>query len=350
VRLKWRVPLEMLALAIAAASCAPPHAVKRTPEVFEGDASVVADPPSKPKGAPNGTRCQQNGDCGSGYCVDGVCCQSACSGVCQACDNPGSEGLCLSVVEGQDPDNECDEQPATSCGRDGMCDGHGACRRYPAGTACSAGSCRGDVETAAGTCDGAGACRPGTTRSCAPAVCIDDTCGTACTLTSDCQEGFFCDGSTCRTRRAQGAACDKDEQCGTGHCADKVCCSTACQDKCYACNATGSVGSCTAVGDGVDPRQDCLVQNIFTCGNAGGCNGRGACRLHLPGTPCSSGTTCAGSTLTGQHACDGMGACKPGPKSDCAPYVCNGGTVCWTVCATNDQCKAPRTCRANKCQ
>jgi hypothetical protein len=141
-----------------------------------------------------------------------------------------------------------------------------------------------------------------------------------------------------------------DAQCSTGHCADKVCCGTACGEKCYACNIMGTVGTCTAVRDGQDPKNQCQVMGTFTCGNAGGCNGRGACRLHVAGTQCTIGTTCNGSTLTAMHACDGMGACKAGKKSDCAPYSCNGGTVCWTACATNAECKAPATCRINRCQ
>jgi hypothetical protein len=339
----------MIAFATSLVACAPQHSVKRAPEVvLDQDASGGGSAPN-PKGAPEGTRCVRNSECRSGDCVDGVCCESACAGVCVACDKPGSEGQCLPVPDGQDPDNECEESPLSTCGRDGVCDGRGACRRYQVGTECGKGGCKEATETAASTCDGNGQCQRGPSKSCAPAVCIENSCGTPCATDTDCLAGFFCDSATCRTKRDQGAGCAMDAECSSGHCADKVCCATACADKCYACNVLGSVGSCTAVKEGLDPKEDCPVQGIFTCGNAGGCNGRGACRSHLAGTPCSSGTTCSGSTLTGSSACDGMGKCKVGVKSDCSPYVCNG-PVCWTVCATNDQCKAPRTCRANHCQ
>jgi hypothetical protein len=39
-------------------------------------------------GATNGLGCTDNAQCGSGFCVDGVCCNSACAGGtsdCQAC-------------------------------------------------------------------------------------------------------------------------------------------------------------------------------------------------------------------------------------------------------------------------
>jgi hypothetical protein len=160
--------------------------------------------------------------------------------------------------------------------------------------------------------------------------------------------GFYCDGGTCRLRLAQAEACERNAQCASNFCADKVCCATACTDKCYSCNASGSVGTCTPVRDGGDPRRECAVQVVQSCGNAGGCNGRGACRLHTQGSPCGF-ATCTGSTVTGPHTCDGMGACKPGPKKDCAPFVCNGDG-CWTACATNDQCKSPRTCQISTCR
>lgn len=355
MRLIRVISLEVIALVMVA--CAPPHSVKRRgTEVVASDGSVpmtnmpVTSEPVAPTVAADGTRCQKGSECKSGDCVDGFCCESACTGPCLACDNPGTEGQCRPVADGQDPDNECDEEPAASCGRDGVCDGMGACRRYKMGTVCGPGSCTGSNETAASTCDGNGKCLPGTVMSCLPAVCIDTSCGMACKTNMDCQTGFFCDNSTCRAQRAQGAACDNDGQCGTGHCADKVCCATACADKCYTCKATGMVGSCVAVADGNDPRLNCPVENIFTCHNAGGCNGRGACRLHVAGTPCSSGTTCVGTTLNAARACDGMGACKATTKSDCSPYACNGGTVCWTVCATNAECKPPHVCRLNHCE
>jgi hypothetical protein len=342
--------LGLFLLSLWTVACGPPHSVDRAAPV--GDGGIA--PPRNPRGPGQGPspersptltggRCQAGTECRSGYCVDGICCESACMGPCQACDVAESAGRCLPVPDGQDPDDDCKEDPASSCGRDGACDGKGACRQYPAGTECGPGGCSVATQSAARTCDGQGICQPGATKSCAPAVCIEDTCGDPCAADPDCMTGFYCDGGTCRTRREQAATCERDAQCASGHCADKVCCATACADKCYTCDATGSVGTCTPVRDGGDPRQECPVQVTQSCGNAGGCNGRGACRLHVQGAPCGF-ASCTGSTVTGAHTCDGMGTCKPGPKKDCSPFVCNGDG-CWTVCATNDQCKAPRTCR-----
>ena len=82
----------------------------------------------------------------SGQCVDGVCCASACPGACQACNVEGAAGTCMPVPAGQDPDNECAEDPPAGCQRDGACDGSGGCRLYPAGVECQPGRCEGATE------------------------------------------------------------------------------------------------------------------------------------------------------------------------------------------------------------
>jgi hypothetical protein len=341
----------LIGLGVLAVACTPAYPVHRPVEAEDSDGSASDGPAAfapNPTGAANGVPCAANKECRSGACIDGVCCQSACTGACLACDVRGGEGRCLPVGDGQDPDGDCDEDPVGTCGHDGVCDGRGACRRYAAGTQCAPGGCRDATERAASSCDGLGKCQPGTSRSCAPALCVGDSCGTPCALHSDCQTGFYCDGGTCRTKRDQAASCTMNEQCGSGHCTEGVCCTTACTEKCYTCKGSGTVGTCTPVRDSLDPKHECIVQDQYTCGNAGGCNGRGACRLHVAGTPCGPGT-CNNFTLVGPSSCDGMGACKPGPSKDCAPYVCNG-PVCWTACATNDQCRAGRTCRVNTCE
>lgn len=40
--------------------------------------------------------CATADECSTGFCVDGVCCTSACDGLCEACNLPGSEGQCSS--------------------------------------------------------------------------------------------------------------------------------------------------------------------------------------------------------------------------------------------------------------
>ena len=58
--------------------------------------------PSGPK-SPLATACHANADCGSGFCVDGVCCDSACDQQCLGCALPGAVGHCGPISQGPDP-------------------------------------------------------------------------------------------------------------------------------------------------------------------------------------------------------------------------------------------------------
>jgi hypothetical protein len=142
--------------------------------------------------------------------------------------------------------------------------------------------------------------------------------------------------------------CERAAQCGTGFCTDGVCCNMKCDSACYACDQPGSLGVCKAIADGQDPDNECPVQPIGTCGNNGGCNGRGACRKHPTGTFCGYGN-CMNNTQYGNSICDGMGGCKRGPGRSCGAYACNGGLVCWTACANNAQCAPGHTCDVHFC-
>ncbi len=62
-----------------------------------------------------GTECTEANACDSGFCVDGVCCRTACDGICATCDVAGE---CVGHPADTDPEGEC--QGAT-------CDGAKAC-------------------------------------------------------------------------------------------------------------------------------------------------------------------------------------------------------------------------------
>jgi hypothetical protein len=63
-----------------------------------------------------GLTCDSAVQCESGFCVDGVCCLTACSGTCQSCNQPGSEGVCTTVPAGEPRPGTCE-----------VCDGDGGC-------------------------------------------------------------------------------------------------------------------------------------------------------------------------------------------------------------------------------
>src|SRR5262245_29147388 len=160
----------------------PPKFDSATPPKLDAPASTT--PP--PTNLPNGRSCSSGSDCQSGECVDGVCCNNSCASKCSSCVLPGSVGTCMPVPAGQDPDNECSEDPVSSGKQDGTCDGNGACRLQPDGTECQAPSCFGQSSYSARTCDGKGVCQQATSQPC-PTRCNAGVCDTTCSDTSPCQ-------------------------------------------------------------------------------------------------------------------------------------------------------------------
>jgi hypothetical protein len=128
-----------------------------------------------------GAPCSNGSECGTGSCVDGVCCDDACSGTCLACSaekkGQGADGECGPIVAAQDPDGECAAEDESTCGLNGQCNGAGACARWVEGTECAAGACSGTTETAPSTCDADGQCLAG--------------------IETECDAGYRCDGAVC---------------------------------------------------------------------------------------------------------------------------------------------------------
>src|SRR3954471_2074673 len=60
------------------------------------------------------------------------------------------------------------------------------------------------------------------------------------------------DGGRCNPAldKALGASCNCGDECGSGFCADGVCCNTQCTGACVACNQPSTLGQCSAVRSG----------------------------------------------------------------------------------------------------
>ena len=131
-------------------------------------------------GRPLGDACASGAECASTYCADGVCCNVACDGQCEACSVSGSKGTCVPSTT-----------PRTPCAGTGpcagLCDGSTKNRRmcvYPDDkTSCGpSASCSAGKLTSAAVCNGAGACNASTTSTCAYGCRTDGTtgCATSC--------------------------------------------------------------------------------------------------------------------------------------------------------------------------
>ncbi|ADO69149.1 choice-of-anchor A family protein [Stigmatella aurantiaca] len=141
--------------------------------------------------APNGGTCSNANDCASGACVDGVCCNTACTGQCTACNVPGKAGTCSPVTGAPRGNRPACASDGSVCG--GTCDGTGVSCSYPAAsTLCRAASCAGNTETHAAFCTGNGFCPGATTTPCNPFVCGANACLNHCETFADCSTGNYC--------------------------------------------------------------------------------------------------------------------------------------------------------------
>lgn len=107
---------------------------------------------------PLGNYCATDSACASGFCSDGVCCESRCGGTCEKCNQTSRFGRCDPIAANVDPDAECSTMSASTCQRTGQCSGSRSCALYPSGTICNAAVCSGGNSYPADTCNGSGTC------------------------------------------------------------------------------------------------------------------------------------------------------------------------------------------------
>jgi hypothetical protein len=146
-----------------------------------------------------GSTCSVAADCGSGHCVDGVCCDTPCTGQCEWCGG-STPGTCKATPPGAPPGDRAACSGTGVCA--GQCDGtrRDSCVYSSTDTQCAAATCDGDDRVAAGTCDGAGSCSPGTPEDCGSYTCdaTTGTCKLDCSRDADCRAGFVCIASDCK--------------------------------------------------------------------------------------------------------------------------------------------------------
>ena len=282
---------------------------------------------------PPGGSCGGASQCGSGFCVDGVCCDQACDGQCQACDVAGKIGTCAPATGAPHGARAACATDGTACG--GSCDGTGvtACA-FPT-AACRGASCTAGTATLAASCDGAGHCPATQQQPCDPYACGASACLGNCATSADCKAGDYCSAGVCKPKLIGGGSCSTSAQCGSGQCVDGVCCDTACNGQCEACDVAGSVGTCSpSVGAPRGGRAACATDGS-TCGGA--CDGRFRAACTFPAAQCRPESACLDNVHTVAVSCDGSGHCPATTQEAC-------------TCASDDQCSAARYCLNGACK
>jgi MYXO-CTERM domain-containing protein len=297
-----------------------------------------------------GASCEFTSECATGYCVDGVCCETDCSGTCMGCSNAATgqaSGSCKPIKTGTDPRNDCDDNGVSSCGQNGACNGAGACQNYAPGSVCTAASCASATSrNVADTCNGTGTCTDNGVQNCATGyVCSGGVCQTQCTDDTSCASSYYCDIPTkqCVADKSSGQACPRDAACsGNSNCVDGVCCNSPCTGTCRSClkNQTGLAadGLCGDILDDTDPSNECAKDVAYptSCKEPGTCDGQGACRVYAKTGIVCGADACTGATLT-KRSCDGAGLCEK-PVTSCYPFTCDaGGTACRVACTVDTQ-------------
>ena len=193
-----------------------------------GDSGRVAGPPGSKK---QGEACGAADECITHNCADGVCCDTACGDACSACNLPENVGSCVAIARGQPSvHGGCAQQPATSCGTTGLCDGAGQCQLYDDTTICGDASCEKGSNTffPEARCDGRGSCAAAAAGlPCAPFMCKPDgkACADRCGGATDCVLPNLCSNGSCGAI-GNGLPCRNAGQCQSGFCVDGVCCNS----------------------------------------------------------------------------------------------------------------------------
>lgn len=294
-----------------------------------------------------GVECTADYQCGTGHCTDGVCCESACLGQCEACDQEGHEGECVAVSGEPVGERDACDTDGGVCG--GQCDGEERqqCAYPTAAISCRDADCAEGVATLQASCDGDGACMPLMTQECGQYACGKEMCLGDCHVDGDCASGNHCQAGICEIDQIDGKVCSRDGECGSGECVDGICCDTACEGQCEACNLPGDEGTCSpAVGRPVGERDACESDGS-NC--AGECDGKLRDRCAYPDAEvdCREPSCTDGIAITA-GVCQGNGSCQIEQKFSCGNFDC-GETKCEGNCEGDSQCADNAFCAAGVC-
>jgi len=251
----------------------------------------------------NGEPCSDGGACMSGYCSSGYCCAA---GDCCAADSDCGTYDFPAV---------CDDGTTCQGSRlEGVCSAQNECQSLPAE----------DDSACAGT--EANTCGPYPSVFCtSDQVQSSPECATSCVTDADCDGGTHCDSGVCEVDLPVGAFCDEPSDCQASlFCTDNVCCTTACDGGCEACDLPGLAGICALVPDGTDPDGEC---------------GGLSCASYFWGW---ASDTCyqRADVSDSQATCDGTGLCDTA-ASECV--LSNQGPA-WLTCDALCQDPVPGTC------
>jgi MYXO-CTERM domain-containing protein len=306
--------------------------------------------------AQTGVACSIDAECTSGHCIDGVCCNSDCTGQCEACDQAGHEGTCTAIAAGEDPSTKgrpgC-ANAGTRCG--GICDGTTTrtCAYPGPGVVCRDADCQNGIATLVAFCDGSGSCPPEGQQNCPTGYsCANGLCSggpAACSADSDCNNDQYCAGGICKPKNKAGTSCNISSECASGVCVDGVCCTRPCTGQCEACNGMGTEGTCTPItGAPRGSRQTCATDGTL-CG--GSCDGVTAdrCTYKAAETACRVGS-CKNGLADLPAFCQGNGRCAPRQQQSCDPSTCDApGVACIGKCKVDTNCAQNEFCAAGIC-
>jgi hypothetical protein len=315
-----------------------------------GDAGVDLASDTGPTLLANGASCRAGTDCQFGNCVDGVCCESACSGQCQACAEPTLLGKCVTVTGAVRGISRSTCAGQGTCAS--TCNGSDSAQcHYPGSEKqCAPASCSAGVARAASTCNGAGACSVVSPTNCVSNLCADGTqCAGGCSATQPCATTQYCQPgvNTCQALKANGDTCVQGLECTSRACVDGVCCESACNGECEACGETGSKGRCIAVSGAPRGalRPPCAGVRDACRGTCDGvsrtqCNYPGATKQCVP-------ASCSGGTSTTASVCNTLGDCTTPASAACGSGQCSTTGLQCLVCSAGLACAGGLVCSGN---
>ena len=274
----------------------------------------------------NGETCDEDSDCVSAHCTNGFCCGG---GVCcaAAADCPAEfrdAPLCDdgATCQGHRIDATCD---ANVCGRSARVDDDSDCGADLLANGCGSyvdRYCTGDAEQTPPEC---------------PTTCGSDL---------DCQEDAHCDGS-CVPDLGDGATCDEDGDCQSGHCQNGFCCGAG-----DCCVAPGDCPSTYAQPATCDDATSCQGHRVDRACQANSCVSAevaddSACGAGLLSDDCGRflAVTCTGAANQNDPAC---------PTSCTADAQCDPGAHCDGACVDDSGggaiCDEDSDCLSGHCQ